>query len=557
VIDAIQVAGRFSGLCSDLIDRLRGHGIEVHLSDSMPPMSQSRAIVVMADDTDESALLELQSRSTETPLLFVSTCDDWPTRLAAFRHGAAGFFTWPDDFPALLGSLDRLHDEKNPVPFRVLIVDDDSLVVGHCAAVLRGAGLEVATLTQPDDILDAMAEARPELLLLDLHLGACSGIEAAGVVRQAHGHDGIPIVFLSSERDLAVQLAALRVGGDDFLTKPISDEHLIAAVTIRASRFRALSTLMERDGLTGLLNQFHIRLRLEEMLALAIRRGSPLSFAVLDIDHFKSVNDRFGHPAGDRVLRSLARLLARGGRRSDIVGRYGGEEFAVILPDTRAADARRLLDGLRLRFGAIEHDHAGMRFHVSFSGGVTDTTECDQLGELIARADAALYRAKQGGRDRIVAGAADEDIGRDGPIVSPTADVLAASVMAQWTVCERTQTESFGTSTSPRAGVSHQDTALQSSKCRLRRRFVARLPEEADFLLAARQDGRLQDLRERLHRLRGSCGMFDLHCEAGLVASAQMALGGDDVVVIDRSLYALAAALRSSDARPSAPPGGD
>jgi diguanylate cyclase (GGDEF)-like protein len=399
----LALVTRDDALAASVQRQLGGVGFEVDVL----PMCRSLALgarpalAVLVDGQNDTRPCRELLADARFPAFVLAGQDDWPSRLAAYRAGARGFVHWPADSTVLLDTLDRLQAEVPAEPFRVLLLDDDDELLEHCSAVLRRAGFEVRTLSAATALLETLAEFRPELLLLDLRLADCSGIEVAGVIRQTHGHEGLPIVFLSGENRLSEQLAALQVGGDDFLVKPITDDHLVAVVTIRAQRFRALNALMMRDGLTGLLNHVTMRQHLEELLALSVRRGTQLSFALLDVDRFKRVNDRFGHPAGDRVLRTLARALARGLRRSDIVGRYGGEEFAVIMPDTTPEDARDVLDGLRQRCGAIDHAHEGRTFRVSFSGGVAGAGSAQRIDALIRSADAALYRAKAAGRDRI------------------------------------------------------------------------------------------------------------------------------------------------------------
>ncbi len=141
--------------------------------------------------------------------------------------------------------------------------------------------------------------------------------------------------------------------------------------------------------------------RLDGELARARRGGKPLLFALIDIDHFKRVNDTYGHPAGDTVIRNLARLLRQRLRRGDTIGRYGGEEFAIILPDTPLDEGRRLLDRLRSDFAASEQSYGGASFRVSFSGGLAEATEITAVEGLVVAADTALYDAKRNGRNRI------------------------------------------------------------------------------------------------------------------------------------------------------------
>ena len=149
----------------------------------------------------------------------------------------------------------------------------------------------------------------------------CHGKELAAAIRQENAYLPIPIVFLSAEDDTSKQLDVMTIGGDDFLVKPIHPEHLVAAVVTRAKRFRALRGLMVRDSLTGLLNHTTTNEQTKIELARARRIKNSLSFALLDIDHFERVNDQYGHPAGDRVIKSLSNLLKKRLRATDVIGR--------------------------------------------------------------------------------------------------------------------------------------------------------------------------------------------------------------------------------------------
>lgn len=333
------------------------------------------------------------------PLVFFSVHESWTARLAALRAGSSAYLSKPLDFPQLVEVLDRLTGQREPKPYRILVLDDVEELAQHHALVLRTAGMEAVAFTDPFAALEAMVELKPDLLLTDLYMPQMLGIEFAGVIRQKANYDALPIMFLSHELNVDDHLDALRVGGDEFLLKPIRDEHLVGAVSIRAARFRSLNALMSMDGLTGLLSQITTKLQLEELLPLALRRNAPLCFVMIDIDHFKQINDRFGHPAGDRVLRMLARLLKQGVRRSDIVGRFGGEEFAIVLPDTSMEDAVKLIDTLRERFATTPQQHESEIFHVSLSAGVSSSQEHGRMASLIQAADAALYRAKAAGRN--------------------------------------------------------------------------------------------------------------------------------------------------------------
>jgi diguanylate cyclase (GGDEF)-like protein len=191
------------------------------------------------------------------------------------------------------------------------------------------------------------------------------------------------------------------LGGDDFLTKPIQPQHLISSVTTRIRRSLKLRSFMVRDSLTGLLNHTAIKDMLHGELAWAIRQKKSLSFAMVDIDDFKQVNDRYGHLAGDSVIKSLARLLKQRLRSSDLIGRYGGEEFAIVLIDADRATSMKVLDNIRNDFSQLLHLAEGKEFRVTFSCGIADASQFPEATLLNDAADKALYKAKQAGRNQV------------------------------------------------------------------------------------------------------------------------------------------------------------
>lgn len=346
---------------------------------------------------------QLQSSgAVKAPLIFISRRDDWQARLAALRAGADAYFTKPLDFTQLVEVLERLLKRYHHDPYRVLIVDDDPLLAGHYASVLREARMDTIELNDPAGLLDVLPEEKPDIILMDLYMPSCTGIEAAQIIRQQPLYQGLPIIFLSTETGVKQQLNALRLGGDEFLQKPISDAHLVEAVSIRADRFRTLKNLMDRDGMTGLLNHINFKLALEREISLSRRRHAQLTVAMIDIDHFKKINDRFGHPTGDRIIKVTAWLLKQSLRETDIIARYGGEEFAVILPDTTIMDALGLVETIRGKLAETVFTRGDASFHVTLSGGIAGLTDRNDVDALIAAADDALYEAKQTGRDRVV-----------------------------------------------------------------------------------------------------------------------------------------------------------
>jgi diguanylate cyclase (GGDEF)-like protein len=339
--------------------------------------------------------------SSQVPSIFISSREDWQARLAAVQANGNAYLTKPIDYNDLLERLDQLTMRHIPEPFKVLIVDDMEVLAEHYATVLRNADMQVKTVSDINDLMETLSDFKPELILMDIYMPQCSGLDAAKIIRQKDELLGVPIVFLSTESDPLQHISAMELGGDDFLQKPIADDHLLIAVRTRALRFRRLRSHMLCDGLTGLLNHVAIKTRLESELSRAQRQDEALSFAMLDIDHFKQVNDNYGHPIGDRVIKSVARMLKKRLRKSDLIGRYGGEEFAIILPDTDINMAHKLLDDIRQNFSQITQQSHDAQFYCSLSAGATQLSPNDSPDSLIKTADEALYEAKNSGRNKV------------------------------------------------------------------------------------------------------------------------------------------------------------
>ena len=349
-----------------------------------------------------SSLIATSGAGDSFPIVWTARGGDLRTRLQAVRMGGAAFFPHPVDVDSLLVKLDDLTDPQSPEPFRVLIVDDEPSLARLFSLVLRQAGMQTREVTDPLAMMTPLVDFRPDLILMDVYMPSCKGTELAAVIRQQEAFIGIPIIFLSVESDAGKQQEAMRHGGDDFLLKPVEPRNLVAAVSTRAARARVLRQLMVRDSLTGLLNHTHWKEQLEIEVSRALRGQQDIALAMLDLDCFKTVNDTYGHATGDRVLRSLSRLLTQRLRSTDVVGRYGGEEFAVILTGASADEAARRLDDIREAFAQLAHYADGQEFRVTFSAGVAGAPPNGESAGLSDAADKALYSAKRAGRNQIV-----------------------------------------------------------------------------------------------------------------------------------------------------------
>ncbi|MBI4690434.1 MAG: diguanylate cyclase [Nitrospirae bacterium] len=339
------------------------------------------------------------------PVIFMSIRNDIHTRLQAARAGGIAYILKPINITSLIDKLDILTTYREIEPYRILIVDDEIELGNYHSMVLENAGMKTKIVNDPLHVFEPMIEFSPDLILMDIYMPACNGHELAKAIRQMEAFFSIPIVFLSSEANIDKQITAMSMGGDYFLTKPVEPEHLISSVAIRAERMRVIRSFMVKDSLTGLLNHTNTKESLDISVEQAKRKNGNLAFAMIDIDRFKSINDTYGHPAGDRVILSLSRLLQQRLRKTDIVGRYGGEEFAVILIDTDEQTATKVMDEIRSSFAQIKHQSGEKDFYVTFSCGIATFPLFADATNLCNAADRALYEAKHGGRNRIVTAA--------------------------------------------------------------------------------------------------------------------------------------------------------
>jgi diguanylate cyclase (GGDEF)-like protein len=415
----VGVASSDPAIAGDVTTQLEYFGYEVAVVDRADRLTAvagealPTAIIIDAPFIDcrlagsEQIARIRKETGLHVPAIIVSESAGFEARLAAVTAGADGYFVKPVDALALSDRLDALTSRAEVLPYRILIVDDDTETAEYHATILREAGMQVKCLHHLPGLLQAMHDYRPELILMDVYMPACSGIDLARLIRQDSSYNDIPIVFLSGDNDLSRQMHAIESGADDFIAKPVKPGHLVSSIANRIERYRALRTMIMHDSLTGLYNHSAVKEQLARELARARRSGTPLSLAMIDLDMFKRINDTYGHTVGDQVIRALSRLLQQRLRRGDVIGRYGGEEFAVIMPATSADTARDVLDQVRDAFSRILHHTEQQEFGASFSAGLAGAGPHADIESIIRAADVALYKAKQLGRNRIEVTASD------------------------------------------------------------------------------------------------------------------------------------------------------
>jgi len=297
----------------------------------------------------------------------------------------------------------------------VLIADDSLVIRAVVRSNLEDEGHRVVEAVDGSTALQLCREDPPDVVLLDIEMPGMDGYEVLSVLKCDAALKDIPVVFLTSRVGMADVVAGLRGGAHDYLKKPFEAAELLARVSSAfhvkqlqdqlRERNVELDRLSRTDSLTGLCNRRHLEQELTRLHKDSVRHGDPLCVLLLDLDRFKHINDSQGHAAGDQVLCVFADRLRGELRAGDIGGRWGGEEFLVILPRTDLDGALAVAERIRASTEARPVDAAGEQINVTVSGGCA-TGPADSVESVIRLADSSLYEAKLAGRNRIVAAAA-------------------------------------------------------------------------------------------------------------------------------------------------------
>jgi diguanylate cyclase (GGDEF)-like protein len=303
-------------------------------------------------------------------------------------------------------------------PWRILVADDDASTRLLLRRALERAGYEVLEAVDGNQAWELLTRgAPPQLAILDWMMPQIEGLELCRRLRSLPGEAYVYLILLSARDRKADLLAGLHAGADDYLAKPF-DRHELEARLLVGQRIVAMQAELQQakqqlwllathDSLTGVWNRRGILEILQRELVRNVRRPEePVSVLLIDVDHFKAINDTWGHAAGDRVLAEVAGQLADQVRTYDAVGRYGGEEFLVVLPGTDAYQAQAV--GERLRRAVASGALLGGQIRVGVSIGVACSSPLggDTPADILGRADDALYRAKRQGRNRVEVAAA-------------------------------------------------------------------------------------------------------------------------------------------------------
>lgn len=392
------------GLQRHLIDDFDLTCVALHLEDMTGP--------------EFSATLRKQSGSDVRPVIMLTADENLEKREQHLQAGIIEVFRKsriPElgEFLSTFSSGHARHASE--MEGKVLLVEDDETLAQLIARMLESMGLLVECHVRGEDAKEAFSNGEYDIVLTDIMLaGQMSGLGLVRLIRSCNGRKGrVPILVMSSLDDSARIIEVFREGASDFLGKPLVIEELVARtrnLVLNKQLLDAMDGQRERmqqlamtDQLTGLYNRHYMADIAPKTLSEAKRHDFPVSLIVADVDHFKAVNDTHGHAVGDTILREVAKLLKAECRQGDFAGRFGGEEFVVLLQHCDLDDAMNWADQVREKLERLNPN--GLRVTASFGVASTSQVEAD-FDKLFFVADKGVYQAKESGRNRVMLGAA-------------------------------------------------------------------------------------------------------------------------------------------------------
>jgi diguanylate cyclase (GGDEF)-like protein len=351
---------------------------------------------------------------------------DFPEVAAAARDLVA--VSEPDLLPrleTLLQILRRIVSDGETHKVEILVVEDDP-EIGHFLQLHLASPNRIVMIAPTIEAAERILEEHDvALVLLDLTLPDKDGRNFLIQVRESPRTAALPVIVVSGRRGTLPKAECFALGADEYFEKPVQPEVLSAAVAAKIHRAAELSRQARRDDLTGLLNRFAFREAFLRAQALGRRNRSSLTLALIDFDHFKAINDTYGHALGDRVLRRAAQTIIGAFRQSDVLARWGGDEFVALFPET---DGRGTVRALEKALESIQADPMtvgdGRSIRIAFSAGVAEVGATVSLDEAVARADQLLYRAKTNSGPRILAAGLPDNYGPPEAPDSPKASAL-------------------------------------------------------------------------------------------------------------------------------------
>ena len=377
-------------------------------------------------------------KTADIPVVMVTALSDINDRVEGLNAGADDFLTKPINDLALFArirSLVRLKGMTDELKLRdqtgeelgfdevafkqikdttgasVLIVDDDQGQSHQISDKLESIGMRVAVEEHAKDAVKRTEAEEFDLIIVSSELTSDDGLHLCNHFRSQEKTKATPLLIIIADDNMDLLVKGLDMGINDYLVNPIDSNELVARANIQIRRKRYQDALKETrqenlsmaitDKLTKVYNRHYLDKHLNRLVVSSLEKRKPLALMMIDIDHFKSVNDTHGHLAGDQVLQQMPKRILQSVRATDMVARFGGEEFAIILPDTTLSQAAEVAERIRKRVDQIEFDIPNNKLHCTISIGVSMIMPGDTPEKLIGRADKALYHVKSTGRNKV------------------------------------------------------------------------------------------------------------------------------------------------------------
>jgi diguanylate cyclase (GGDEF)-like protein len=350
------------------------------------------------DSVDQGlALLStVQHSQPPIPVIVLTARSELTERLEVSRRGGRLLLQKAIPVAQMFEAIAQVLQRVGPSQAKILIVDDDGVLLEALTTLLKPWGLQVFTLADPQQFWETLEAVRPDVLVLDVEFPNFNGIELCQVVRNDLLWHHLPIIVLTAHSEPAIISQVFAAGADDFVSKPIAGAELVVRLLSRLERAKLLRHLLETDALTGVMNRQKSTQELEAFLHLSARSHQSVAIAVVDVDHLHAINAQYGHAAGDAVLQQFGHLLRQWFCSQDVVARWGGEEFVIgMYGMTRDEGVQRLnhvLQQLQQQALMVEAERP---LQITFSAGVAQYPDDGQdLRTLYRAADSALCHAK-------------------------------------------------------------------------------------------------------------------------------------------------------------------
>jgi len=429
----------------DVVTAFNGLECLARMAENVPDIVLLDVMMPGMDGFEVCRRIKSDPKIAHVPVVMVTALDQPSDRVTGLEAGADDFLTKPVDDAALfarvrslvrlklmtdelrmrestgqsMGLLDPAENllDANPTG-RILVIEDRLETVAWFTSALTPRH-EVTSVDTFEEALVRVRGGDPDLVVVSLGMRGFDGLRLCSQLRSLPEGRNIPILVVVSDGDRRKLTQALEMGVNDYLTRPVDKNELVARVRTQLRKKRYADRLRHNvqlslemaitDQLTGLHNRRYMSRHLDNLVASAKKTEKPIAFVIMDIDYFKSVNDTYGHDTGDEVLKEFASRIAANVRGIDLACRYGGEEFVVVMPDTDVAFAYSVSERLRhsIETTPFRISRAPNALSLTISIGIAGLEGMDDSGDaLLHRADQALYSAKKSGRNRVVADAA-------------------------------------------------------------------------------------------------------------------------------------------------------